>query len=119
MVRAGGWLHTRSARSHYNRVPSMANLRRTEHGLVTISDPGSDKPILEAGTLRCCHCGQHWVPKPGSGRVRGWCMNHAAPVCGPGCAECVDVEQLLENIERGRPLDFRPVVVSVSFDPER
>ncbi len=93
-------------------------LRRTEHGLITVADPGSDKPLLEVPTVSCVHCGGHWVPKPGSGRVRGWCMNCAGPVCGPGCAACVPTEVLLENLEKGRPLDFRPVVVPVTLAPE-
>ena len=86
-------------------------LRRTEYGLVTLIDPGADKPLAELPTLCCVHCGGHWLPRPGSGNVRGWCGNCAGPVCGPGCAACVPAEVLLENIEEGRPLDFRPVIV--------
>jgi hypothetical protein len=86
-----------------------------EAGLVTLIDPGADRPLLEVGTLQCVHCGGHWVPQPGSGRVRGFCQNCMGPVCGPGCAACVPTEQLLENIEKGRPLDFRPVLVPVTF----
>lgn len=93
----------------------MPRLNKTEAGLITVSDPGADRPIAEAKTLQCAHCGGHWVPRPGSGRVRGWCQNCQGPVCGPGCAACVPEEQLLENIEAGRPLDFRPIVVPVSF----
>lgn len=88
-------------------------LNKTEAGLIVVSDPGSDKPLLETKTLQCVHCGGHWIPQPGSGRVRGWCSNCHGPICGPGCVVCVPTEQLLENIERGRPLDFRPTVVPV------
>lgn len=91
----------------------MAGLNPREYGIVTISDPGADRPLLEVGTLCCVHCGGHWVPKPGSGRVRGWCTNCHGPVCGPGCAECVPVEQMIENMEKGRPLDFKTVAISV------
>ena len=80
-------------------------------GEVMICDPGADRPLFEAGTLQCVHCGEHWLPRPGSGIERGWCQNCAGPVCGPGCAECVPEEVLLENMEKGRPLDFRPVQV--------
>lgn len=80
-----------------------------EAGYVAIVDPGSDKPILEARTLQCVHCGGHWVPRPGSGIERGFCTRCNGPVCGRGCAECVPAEQMLENIEQGRPLDFRPI----------
>lgn len=90
----------------------MAKLKR-EAGFVQITDPGSDKPLLEAGTLQCVHCGGHWFPQPGSGKVRGFCMNCNGPVCGPACQVCVHAEQLLENIEKGRPLDFKPTVSAV------
>lgn len=90
----------------------MGFLRKTDYGRVVTGDPGSDR-VVESGTLQCCHCGGHWVPQPGSGRVRGWCVNCSGPVCGGGCAECVPAELLLENIEKGRPLNFKPTVVHV------
>ena len=91
----------------------MSKLRKTEAGVITYSDPGSDVPLLEVGTLQCVHCGCHWIPMPGSGRVRGFCMNCSGPICGPDCAECIPTELMIENMEKGRPLDFRPVMVSV------
>ena len=84
-----------------------------EAGRIIICDPGTDKPLLEAGTAQCCHCGGHWVVRPGSGKIRGWCMRCNGPVCGPACAKCVPTEQLLENMEKGRPLDFVPTMISV------
>lgn len=78
-------------------------------GFIVIADPGSDKPILEAETLQCVHCGSHWWPRPGSKTVRGFCTRCGGPICGPGCAACVPTEQLLENYEKGLPLDYRPV----------
>lgn len=90
-------------------------LRKTEGGLMVFNDPGADKPILEVATLSCCHCGGQWVPKPGSGRIRGWCMNCAGPVCGPGCAVCIPTDLYLENIEKGREPTFKPIIVPVSF----
>jgi hypothetical protein len=84
-----------------------------EAGLLTIIDPGSDKPLLEVASLQCVHCGCHWVPQPGSGKVRGFCTRCHGPVCGPGCAECVPTEQLLENLEAGRELHFRPTKVFI------
>lgn len=89
----------------------MGQLNRTEAGLLTITDPGADKPVLEVKTLQCVHCLAHWVPEPGSGRVRGWCRNCMGPVCGPGCAKCVPAEQMLENIEAGRPEGFTRIIV--------
>ena len=93
----------------------MSRLRKTRHGHMRITDPGSDKPVLEVDTIQCCHCGGAFVPQPGSGRVRGFCQNCCGFICGPECAKCIPTEILLENYEKNRPLDFRPVVVSVSF----
>lgn len=84
-------------------------LRRTEHGLIVVSDVSSDK-CFTAKTHQCVHCGAHWIPKPGSGTIRGWCGNCAGFVCGPRCKECVPVEQYLENIEKGRPENYRPII---------
>lgn len=82
-----------------------------EHGLIIINDPGADKPILEAKTLQCCHCGGHWVSQPGSGKVRGFCMNCNGPVCGPKCAECVPLEKWLDEVEGTR----KPGQISVGW----
>ena len=83
----------------------MSKLRRTEHGTATYSDPGADRPILEVATQMCCHCGGHFVVQPGSGVLRGWCMNCSGVVCGPGCFECIPTEVLLESMEKGIPPD--------------
>lgn len=96
----------------------MGKLVVRDQGLFVVSDPGADKPLLEQRTVQCVHCGGHYHPSPGSGRVRGFCANCNGPVCGPGCAACVPLEQLLENYEKGRPLDFRPVVVPASLAGE-
>lgn len=94
-----------------------------ESGEITITDPGADKPIAVAGTLQCCHCGTHWIPQPGSGRIRGWCSRCNGPVCGPGCAECVPHERQIENIEAGRdvltPLPASIVVPGIDGLKER
>lgn len=87
-----------------------------EAGHITLIDPGADKPLLELGTLQCCHCGGQWFPQPGSGRIRGFCQNCNGPVCGPGCAACVPTEQYLENLEKGRDPLFRPILVGVNWD---
>lgn len=99
-----------------------------EAGLITISDPGVDRPTLEIMTVQCVHCGGHFPLKPPKliverltvleaqfyeelGRkVRGFCQRCNGYVCGPGCAKCVPTEQLLENYEKGRAEDFRPIV---------
>lgn len=109
------------------------SLRPSEHGRIVVSDPGSDKPLVELATHQCCHCGGHFLMRPrnavvvpltqeqaaakiaGGGTVRGWCQNCAGYVCGPGCAECVPVELMLENMEKGRPFNYRPVLAPVTF----
>lgn len=80
-----------------------------DHGLVVVSDPGSDRPLLEIKTLQCVHCGGHFEAKPGSGKIRGFCTNCNGFVCGPKCAECVPMEKMLEIIEGTK----RPDQVSV------
>ena len=37
-----------------------------------------DKEV--ANTLACVHCGAQWVPMPGSGKVRGFCMKCMGPI---------------------------------------
>ena len=76
-----------------------------DNGLVTILDPGSDRPLLEVKMLKCVHCGGQYPCQPGSGKVRGFCMRCNGPVCGPGCAECVPEEMMLEIIEGTRRPD--------------
>ena len=104
---------------------------KNEAGLMIFSDPGSDKPILEAMTLQCCHCGGHFPAKASvnnevygpeqakqmatAGKtMRGFCMNCNGPVCGPSCADCLPVEAYLENMEHGRDPNFRPAFSSMS-----
>lgn len=84
-----------------------------ESGRIIVSEPGVDRAIDEYGTAQCVHCGGHFPIKPGSGKIRGFCSNCNGPICGPACAKCVPAEQEIENIEAGRPLDFRPTRVPV------
>ena len=71
-----------------------------EHGTIYVGEQGSDK-VTSLPTLQCVHCGGHWQCRPGSGNVRGYCWRCNGPVCGPACAECVPVEQRLEQMEAG------------------
>lgn len=84
-----------------------------EAGVSIYIDPGADKPILEVATLQCVHCGCHWQASPGSGRIRGFCMNCNGPVCGPRCAECVPIDLQLENMEQGRDPLWKPTKIYV------
>lgn len=84
-----------------------------EAGLITITDPGSDKPFLEVPTRQCVHCGMHFPGYPDRGTKRGYCFNCHGPICGPGCAECIPIEQWLDNVEAGRAPNFRPIQAAV------
>ena len=64
-------------------------------GHLTITVPG-ERPI-EADTRQCVHCSGHWVVRPGSGTVRGFCMNCNGPFCGPACAECRPVRRQIDE----------------------
>lgn len=87
---------------------------RTKYSGELITTPhGGDKAIRQ-GTLSCVHCQQTWVHQPGSGKIRGFCTRCNGPICSAECAEkCVPLEQMIENIEHGRELDYRPIRVNV------
>lgn len=86
------------------------------HGhLISVSPDGNTDDAWD--TVNCCHCGLPMVIRPGSGKVRGFCGRCGGIFCGPHCEECVPVEQYLENIEQGRPLDYRPIRVAVPAAP--
>lgn len=54
-----------------------------------------------ASTLQCCHCGCHWTPQRGSGRIRGKCMRCNALTCGRvECDPCDPWEAKMERMER-------------------
>lgn len=56
-----------------------------------------------ADTVKCVHCGHHWVPIAGSGIMRGWCRNCNGPLCGShDCFECKDFRQKLDEYEKGQ-----------------
>ena len=74
---------------HPNRGPA---------GYVQITTP--DGARVEYQTLRCVHCGCHWIYQPGSGRKRGWCMRCDGTTCGARkCLACVPYEAQIEILE--------------------
>lgn len=86
-----------------------------EAGVIIITDP--DLGVIEHSTRQCCHCQKTWKHVPGSGRIYGWCDNCKGLVCGPGCEECVPVEQMIENIEEGRDPKFRKTTSASIYIP--
>lgn len=61
---------------------------------------GPEGPTVERETLRCVHCGAHWIYQPGSGRQRGWCGRCNGVTCGAeACDPCVPAEARLEIME--------------------
>ena len=89
---------------------------RQQTGALTIT-PEDGSPVVEIPTITCCHCGRVWQWIPGSGRNRGFCLKCNAFFCGPQCQACVPQEQQLENLEAGRPVDYRPVKVLIPGTP--
>lgn len=55
-----------------------------------------------ADTLWCVHCSASWIVQPGSGKLRGWCVNCKGPLCGsPDCDDkCIPLEMRLQQMER-------------------
>ncbi len=87
------------------------------HGYMRATD--GEGGIIEADTLQCVHCQAHWRVSPDSRKVTGYCHRCAGPVCGPKCEVCVPAEQQLSNLEAGRAIDFRPIVVGGFHPRER
>ncbi len=49
-----------------------------------------------ASTLQCCHGGEHWVVRKGSGIRRGFCMRCMAPTCGKD--ECIPCKPFVDEL---------------------
>lgn len=98
--------------SNCNRSTAPAGQRSG----ILVSTPQDSDRVVTADTVACIHCGYNWVWQPGSGKRRGFCMKCNGLVCGrPACVQlgCVHREQLLDNIEAGKPLNHTPISVSV------
>ena len=61
----------------------------------------------EGETLMCAHCQMHWKIEPGSGHVRGFCLNCNGPTCGKELCEirCIPFEKAIEEMEAKGRLD--------------
>lgn len=60
-----------------------------------------DGKVLDEGYLRqCVHCQYTWTHRPGSGILRGFCMNCMGHTCGrKACDTCYPKEQRIEDME--------------------
>ena len=53
-----------------------------------------------ASTLMCPHCGAHFESRPGSGKMRAYCLKCSAVTCGkPECNTCIPLEARLDHME--------------------
>jgi hypothetical protein len=73
------------------------------HGTIIISDPDLPHDV-HMDVMTCVHCQSAWVVRPGSGRVRGFCMRCNGVTCGgPKCLECLGpIERRIELYEAGK-----------------
>ncbi len=65
---------------------------------------------IHTDMVRCVHCQRHekWVE--GSHKKHGWCNPCGGMTCGTKkCDLCVNYEQVLDNIEAGRPTRYQPI----------
>ncbi len=90
---------------------------------VVITTPLDGGPATIQDTVQCAHCQRHKIFNPetfdGDWYFCGLCGNVACADQKPCRDKCVPAEQWLENVEKGRPEDYRPIIVSspgVSFD---
>jgi hypothetical protein len=68
------------------------------HGYISVVGDG---PTVEYDTLQCCHCGGHFIVRPGSGTRRGFCMRCKAVTCGGvNCWECKPYQKLIDEGRR-------------------
>lgn len=83
--------------AHFNRLVP----RRAAGHLETTHLDDDKGDVFD--TLQCAHCGAHWVPIPGSGRARGFCLSCDGVTCGqrPCETRCVPYEKMIEDAERG------------------
>ena len=72
--------------------------RRKPNGYMVTNGPMG---IVENDTTQCCHCNSHFIMKPGSGTIRGFCTKCHAITCGnPKCNPCVPFEEKLRLMEK-------------------
>lgn len=81
---------------------------------VIITTPLDGGAVTMIDTVQCVHCQRHRAYVPKSGTKWGWCLACNGIHCATEkCAKCVPSEQWLENVEAGRPEDYRPIRIAV------
>lgn len=88
---------------------------RNPHGLLIITSEAGEVRI---DTYQCVHCGKHCEHKPGSGKIKKFCGNCNGFTCAARqCVEhCIPQEQMIENIEQGKSLDHRRILVPSGYN---
>ncbi len=87
----------------------MRHTLRRPSGQIIISLPETDR-LQEGDTVQCVRCGRHGLP----GQVSGWDMLQNGPLlCHQHCplneAQGLTHQQLIDNLENGRPASWRPI----------
>ena len=79
--------------------------------------------VKETETVMCCHCGAHWLWEraviEAVGGELGFCSRCNGITCPrQSCQACVPTDQMLKNMEDGRPdyREYRPIVVGWEGD---
>jgi hypothetical protein len=70
--------------------------------ILTCAETGKQ---IHADTITCCHCCMPFVPRKGSGVIRGFCTGCNARTCGmPGCDAHYPFEKKMDDFEKGKLL---------------
>lgn len=83
---------------------------------VLLSSPVDSDRVFTSDLVACIHCGFIWQWVPGSGRRRGFCSRCHGFCCGRACCEALGCRHWMhdiENLEAGRPMGTRPLIVDV------
>ena len=90
-------------------MKKLTKLRPSGYAVLTM--PG--ERAQEWDTVQCVHCGGHDPVNPHVVKG-GWCFGCNGYICSKKCATaCVPHEQLLDNLEKNKPLDYRPVGIII------
>ena len=81
-------------------IPKHSVIKPAGVGILVDPEHGSE---VHTDFLQCVHCQGVWPVRPGSGKVRGFCLKCNGPICGPQCHDCIGPwEKRLEMFEAGK-----------------